>query len=51
MWDIQLFKLNFDHREAKAVSNVLASGWITMGQNIIDFENKFGAMLGKNIYC
>lgn len=51
MWNIQLFKLNFDHREAKAVSNVLASGWITMGQNIIDFENKFGAMLGKNIYC
>lgn len=51
MWDIQLFKLNFDDREAKAVSSVLASGWITMGQNIIDFENKFGNMLGDGIHC
>lgn len=34
-WKIQLFKLNFDFKEAKAVSDVLDSGWITMGQNII----------------
>jgi len=51
MWDIQLFKLNFDDKESKAVSDVLESGWITMGQNIIDFENNFASLLGDNILC
>ena len=51
MWDIQLFKLNFDDKESKAVLDVLESGWITMGQNIIDFENNFASLLGDNISC
>lgn len=50
-WNIQLFKLNYDEKESKAVSDVLKSGWITMGQNIIDFETKFGSLLGKNTKC
>ena len=50
-WKIQLFKLNFDSKEAKAVSDVLDSGWITMGQNIIDFENRFASLLGKDVLC
>lgn len=51
MWKIQLFKLNYNELEKKAVENVLKSGWITMGQNIIDFEKKFAQMLGKDVFC
>ena len=28
MWDIQLFKLNFDSQEIKAISDVVAGGWL-----------------------
>jgi len=51
MWKIQLFELNYSHLEKKAVSDVLDSGWITMGENILNFEKKFGEMLGENIFC
>ena len=51
MWKIQLFQLNYDELEKKAVSDVLDSGWITMGQNIIDFENKFAKLISDNVYC
>ena len=51
MWDIQLFKLNYNQHEKKAVQAVLDSGWITMGENIANFEKEFGFMLGKNIQC
>ena len=50
-WKIQLFKLNYNHLEKKAVSDVLDSGWITMGDNILNFEKKFGEMLGKDVFC
>ncbi len=51
MWKIQLFELNYNELEKKAVSDVLDSGWITMGKNIIDFENNFGSLLGNDISC
>ena len=51
MWDIQLFKLNFDHREIEVVSDVVASGWLSMGENILSFENSFGTFLGEDVYC
>ena len=51
MWNIQLFKLNFDHREAAAVSEVVNSGWLSMGENILAFENGFAEFLGENVYC
>jgi len=51
MWKIQLFQLNYNELEKKAVSDVLDSGWITMGENILNFEQKFGEMLGENIHC
>tara|TARA_B100000767_G_C19734497_1_gene523287 strand:- start:457 stop:1590 length:1134 start_codon:yes stop_codon:yes gene_type:complete len=51
MWKIQLFKLNYNELEKKAVSDVLDSGWITMGQNIIDFEKSFGSMIGNDVIC
>ena len=51
MWDIQLFKLNFDHREVKAVSDVVAGGWLSMGEEINNFEGQFGDFLGEGTYC
>ena len=51
MWNIQLFKLNFNHREVKAVSDVVSGGWLSMGEETISFEESFGSFLGKDIYC
>ena len=51
MWKIQLFELNYNELEKKAVSDVLDSGWITMGQNIIDFEEKFAANIAADVFC
>lgn len=51
MWDIQLFKLNFDNREVSAASKVVEGGWLSMGENIQSFENSFGNFLGTDIYC
>ena len=51
MWDIQLFKLNFDDLEVKAVSDVVAGGWLSMGEKIISFEESFGAFLGDGAHC
>lgn len=51
MWNIQLFKLNFDHREVEAVSEVISSGWLSMGDKINSFESKFGDYLGDRSLC
>jgi len=51
MWKIQLFKLNFDDQEVKAVSDVVAGGWLSMGEETISFEESFGSFLGKDVYC
>lgn len=45
MWKVQLFKLNYGKKEYKAVEKVLKSGWITMGEKTIEFENKFKDLL------
>lgn len=50
-WKVQLFKLNYDEKEQQAVKDVLDSGWITMGQRTIDFEQKFAALLGNDMKC
>lgn len=50
-WKVQLFKLNYDHREPEAVQKVLESGWITMGQNTLDFESRFAEFLGGETKC
>lgn len=49
MWNVQLFKLNFDHREADAVRKTVESGWLTMGEQIIDFESGFSNYLGEGV--
>jgi dTDP-4-amino-4,6-dideoxygalactose transaminase len=51
MWDIQLFKLNFDDREVDAASSVVASGWLSMGEEISKFEMAVGAFLGDGTHC
>ena len=51
MWDIQLFKLNFDHLEALAVSKVVTGGWLSMGEETTSFEESFGSFLGNDVYC
>ena len=46
MWKIQLFKLNYDHRERDAVLAAVDSGWLTMGERIVGFETAFESFLG-----
>jgi dTDP-4-amino-4,6-dideoxygalactose transaminase len=50
-WKIQLFKLNFDDREAQAAADVIESGWLSMGGETTSFEDGFGNFLGKDVYC
>jgi dTDP-4-amino-4,6-dideoxygalactose transaminase len=46
MWKVQLFELNYDHREEEAVAAVLKSRWITMGDCTKNFEENFGEYIG-----
>ncbi len=46
MWKVQLFKLNYDDREVKAAADVVESGWLTMGEKVIEFEQAFARLLG-----
>ncbi|MBU3849896.1 MAG: DegT/DnrJ/EryC1/StrS family aminotransferase [Candidatus Treponema excrementipullorum] len=51
MWKVQLFKLNYDNKEIEAVTEVLESAWITMGQKTRDFEAGFSSLLGHDSKC
>ncbi len=51
MWNIQLFKLNFDSAEAEAVAKVIGSGWLSMGEETIKFESAFSGFLGEGAHC
>jgi len=51
LWKVQLFKLNYDEREYGAVMDTLKSGWITMGQKTLDFEEAYGRELGEDSKC
>lgn len=51
MWDVPLFELNFDEQEAQAVSAVIDSGWLTMGDRVRQFEGEFEGMLGRTVQC
>lgn len=39
-------KPDVDHREIKAVSDVIASGWLTTGPQVKQFESEFAAFVG-----
>lgn len=51
MWNIQLFKLNFDERERDAAAAVVEGGWLTMGERIVGFEAAFAEYLGSDAKC
>ncbi len=51
IWKVQLFKLNYDEREYKAAQETLESGWITMGQRTLDFEEAYAKLLGEGSKC
>jgi len=51
MWDIQLFKLNFDKLEVDAVARVVSGGWLSMGDEITKFEASFSEFLGSSVHC
>jgi len=44
-WKVPLFELNYDDQESKAVADVLASRWITMGECTQTFESQFADFL------
>ena len=48
MWKVPLFDLNFDHREEAAVSAVMQTRWLTMGEQTKSFERQFSSFLGHN---
>ena len=45
-YDIPLFNLNFDEREAKAAYDTIKSGWISTGPKCAELEDLFAKMLG-----
>jgi dTDP-4-amino-4,6-dideoxygalactose transaminase len=45
-YEIPLFALNFDEREAQAAAETVRSGWISMGPRTEEFEARFGEHLG-----
>lgn len=49
MWDVQLFKLDFDEKEKNGVNSVLENGWLAMGETVAKFESNFGTYLGQDI--
>ncbi len=49
MWNVQLFKLNYDEREVSAVACVVRGGWLTMGEQTKRFEVAFADYLGQDV--
>jgi dTDP-4-amino-4,6-dideoxygalactose transaminase len=45
-WKIPLFDTDFGNDEVEAVSSVLCSGWLTMGELVREFEVQFAQVTG-----
>jgi dTDP-4-amino-4,6-dideoxygalactose transaminase len=45
-WKVALSDLNFDHRERKAVNQVIQGRWLTMGEMVKKLERDFANFLG-----
>ena len=50
-WKVQLCELNYTLEESRAVERVISSKWLTMGENVKKFENKFSQFLGEKSLC
>lgn len=47
-WKILLSDLDYDENELNAVSEVLRSRWLTMGERVEEFEHRFRSAFGIN---
>lgn len=47
-YQIPLFDLNFDEKEANAAAETIRSGWISTGPKCAELETMFASMLGAN---
>lgn len=45
-WNVPLSDIDFDAAELQAVTDVLRSGWLTMGEVTARFEQRFAELLG-----
>lgn len=45
-WTIPLSDVTFDEEEVEAVSRVIRSGWVTLGEEVAAFEDEFAASVG-----
>lgn len=45
-WKIPLFNTNFSESEITSVTDVVKSGWLTMGEMVKNFENQFAEKFG-----
>ncbi len=45
-WKIPLFDADFGPEEVQAVSRVVESGWLTMGEQVREFERQFADYIG-----
>lgn len=45
-WKIPLFDTDFGSEEVQAVSKVIESGWLTMGEKVREFERQFADFIG-----
>ena len=48
-WAIQLCELNYDEKEKLVVERILNREWLTMGETVVEFEDKFARFLGENV--
>ena len=51
MWKVPLFKADYGEEEKNALVEVLESGWTTMGEKTVQFEDQFSRFLGENVSC
>ena len=47
MREIPFARPEFDDAEARAVAEVLASGWVTQGPRVAEFERRFATLVGR----
>ena len=51
MWQVQLCEMDYGNEETSAVSDVIHSKWLTMGERCKVFEDSFAKFLGNDVQC